>query len=113
MIKRIVAVFSTLFVITLAIIFGLRVSADALGVIIGVILGIMASVPTTLLLVFILARQHKAERPPYGLPQQPPVIIVNGPDKPAGYTSPPALPIPYQTNGHRRWTVIGDEEPEP
>ncbi len=108
--KRSLFIMGVVFAITLAVVFGSRVSADALAVIVGVILGILAGIPTTLLVIFILTRQRQTlER---GLPQtpaQPPVVIVNATDR-AALPPAPALPAPYSADSTRRWTVIGDSD---
>jgi hypothetical protein len=101
------------FAITLAVVIGWRVSTDALAVIIGVILGIAASVPTTLLIMFILTRQqNRLNQQAYHAPQHPPVIVVNAADAPQNRPHPLALPPPHPANGARQWTVIGDMETE-
>ncbi len=110
--RRSLLVIGIAFAVALAIVFGTRVSADALAVIIGVILGVVASIPTTLLVVFVLTRPRPgAERglPPTSL--QPPVVIVNAPDR-TTLSSPPALPAPYSADPVRKWTVVGDTETE-
>jgi hypothetical protein len=112
--KRVLLFIGVAFAITLAVIFGTRISPDALAVIVGVILGIAASVPTTLLVIFILTRRQGLQS---GIqpqtPSQPPVVIINATDKTA-LTSPstPALSLPYPSDPSRRWTVIGDIETE-
>jgi len=103
------------FVITLAVVFGLRASADALAVIIGVILGVVASVPTTFLITYVLLRSGHNQLPPPGqqhqFPAQPPVVVINAPEKPA-ITAAPTLPMLTSASQTRKWTVIGDEEME-
>ncbi|NJN98992.1 MAG: hypothetical protein HC875_35300 [Anaerolineales bacterium] len=97
---------------TFGIVFGTRVSADALAVIVGVVLGILAGIPTTLLAIFIMTRQRSGLSS--GSPQamgQPPVVVINAADRTA-MTSPPPLSLPYTTEPTRRWTVIGDVETE-
>lgn len=109
--KRGLAALGLAFIIALTIVLGFRVSADALAVIAGVFLGILASIPTTVAVVYVLMRQQtKLDRSPYPLPQHPPVVVINAADKNQGY-SPPALPSGnYPANGTRRWTVIGEAE---
>ena len=98
-------------VITLTIVLTTRVSADALAVIVGLLLGILASLPATLLLIFVMTRQqNKVERPLNQLPQHPPVVVVNASEKSSGYSAAPALPAPQGINGRRQWTIIGDQE---
>ena len=104
------------FMITLAIVFGLRVSADALAVVIGVILGIGASVPATALVVYLLMRPRANHQQPYSpqAPQQPPVVIINAsdPTRQLGAGPPPSWPTPGPTVQARKWTVIGDTDTE-
>jgi hypothetical protein len=112
--KRSLLIIGIIFAITLAVIFGVRVSPDAMAVVIGVILGVAATIPTTLLLVFVLTRQqNKLEKSAQQMPSQPPVFVINAADKPHSYP-PPALPAPYPPaeNG-RKWTIIGDTETDP
>lgn len=113
--KRIFLIIGIIFAVTLAIVFGMRVSADALAVIVGVVLGILAGIPTTLLVIFVMTRQRPGLNPG-GYPPvsaQPPVVIINATDR-ASMTSPstPALSLPYATEPTRKWTVIGDTETE-
>jgi hypothetical protein len=109
--KRGLFIIGIVFAITLAIVFATRISADALAVIVGVILGIGAGIPTTLLAILIMTRRQGPDRnlPPASL--QPPVVIVNTPDR-AALSPPPALPAPYSSDLARKWTVIGDSETE-
>ncbi len=109
--KRSLLIISIVFTITLVIVFGVRASPDAMAVVIGVILGVVASVPTTLLLVFALTRQqNKLEKTSQQMPPQPPVFVINAGDKAQSYT-PPALPPPHlSADNGRKWTVIGDTE---
>jgi energy-coupling factor transporter transmembrane protein EcfT len=111
--KRSFLMIGIIFIITLAVIFGFRASADAMAVVIGVLLGVVASIPATLLLVYGLTRQpNRLDRTTQAMPPQPPVFVINTSDKPQPY-SPPLLPAPYlpAENG-RKWTVIGDTETE-
>lgn len=107
---------SVAFIVTLAIVFGLRVSADALAVVIGVVLGIVASVPTTALVVYLLMRPRPHTQyplPPQAM-QQPPVVVINAadPNRQIGNPPPAQWPTPGSTIQARKWTVIGDTETE-
>ena len=114
--KRAILIMGVVFMITLAIVFGLRVSADALAVVIGVILGITASVPTTALVVYMLMRprpNYQQQFPPQAA-QQPPVVVINASDpaRQLGAGPPPSWPTPGPTVQARKWTVIGDTDTE-
>jgi hypothetical protein len=112
--KRALLIIGVAFAMTAAVVFGMRVSADALAVVIGVILGIAASVPTTLLVIFILTRQRPGLDKGVGPTpsNSPPVVVINTSDR-ASLAAPSALPTPYLTDPTRKWTVIGETETDP
>jgi hypothetical protein len=109
------------FGVTIALVIGQRMSTDAMAVVIGVAVGVAASVPTSLLLVALLRRERGAYRaePPPALPaypqyQQPNVILLNpadllgrGPAQP--YIPPPPLEA-IQDGGMRRLRVVGGDD---
>jgi hypothetical protein len=124
------------FTVTLAATIGLRMSAEAMAVAIGVIFGIAAGLPTSLLLASFARRDEpvrarttvvrEAPRevgPPFQpqqaqpQPQQPPIIVVtpsaNAPSlwPPYGMNMPPSIPPP-QANPHRGPRVVGDAAEE-
>jgi hypothetical protein len=108
--KRALLMMAAAFAVTLAIVFGIRASADALAVVLGVILGVVASVPTTFLVTYMLTRprsQQDSISPQ--MTHQPPVVVINAGDKP-NVSSPPALPALAPPNHGRQWTVIGDAD---
>src|SRR5512136_164726 len=84
------------FVVTLAVVMGTRMSPDATAVVIGIVCGVLASIPTTIMLVWVLRQREKQDASQFGqraLGQFPPVIVVNGQGT-AGYNgaySGPAL----------------------
>lgn len=111
---------------------GSKLSADAIGMGVGVMFGVMAGIPTALLLLASnrrrqgdddwrepRGRQHGMM--PYGhYPQQPPVIVLAGGHMPQtqqgmdpyggqrGYA--PALPDHRQTIEAREFRVVGEKE---
>ena len=109
------------FGVTLAVIIGQRMSTDAMAVVIGVAVGVAASIPTSLLLVAMLRREQRASRRndepppmPYGYPQlsQPDIIGLD----PAQFANQnarmllPLAPLTAQTDGGlRRLRVLGDD----
>jgi hypothetical protein len=128
------------FAVTLAVIVGQRMSAEAMAVMVGVIAGVAASIPTSLIVVWFATRTMARPAPepvspapaPRPAPQPEPRVVVMAPPAPApsvgyqncaGYPAPiypmyaqaalaqPALPP-------RRFTVIGGaeivlDEPQP
>jgi hypothetical protein len=111
--KRTVLTITVAFVVTATAIFGIRASTDALAVVLGVILGVAASVPTTFLVTYLLARSRFNQPPghPTYTSPQPPVVVINSPDKPA-VSTPPALTTLNSPTQSRKWTVIGDSDTE-
>lgn len=50
-------------VIALTVVIGDRVSADAMAVVVGIVCGLGAAIPSTLLMLFLLSRRQEAEPP--------------------------------------------------
>jgi hypothetical protein len=89
-----------------------KLSADALALMVGVVLGILATIPLSLLIIWMMSKQQTqwaaSNRQSLQYSSQPPVIVV----QPSAGTSaqPPAsLPMP---NGERYFKVVGGEEGE-
>src|SRR5512137_1409217 len=122
--RRGVVIIGAVFAVALAVAVGSRMSADAMSVVVGVACGILASIPTSLVLLWALAR--RGQGPAMGADPRmngyfPPVVVVNpgpGYGVPAyggaaqalsagGYpiAGPAALPA-----GPRSFKVVGDEE---
>jgi hypothetical protein len=101
------------FGVTLALVVGLRLDKAALTVVVGVACGIGASIPTGLLVVYVMRRRHTGEaerRRARGVAGSPPVVVVAPPaapqlPQPAGWSGPFAAPTPVR----REFAVIGEE----
>ncbi len=105
------------FVITLAAMIGQRLSDQAVAVLAGAVCGVGASIPTSLLIVWVTRRRQEARSLP---PQQntyPPVVVIQSPPHTGqaalpqgGYMPPYMQPMPPTP---REFTVVGEEdEPE-
>ncbi len=107
--------------VTLAIIIGERMSTDAMAVMVGVVFGVAASIPTSLLIA-LAARGSRRTEPPYRRsdyqpsPPAPQIYVVNPGQAPPGLAAP-AQPTLAQTPGAyftsqpaRRFKVVGDAE---
>jgi hypothetical protein len=111
------------FGVTLALIVGQRMSTDAMSVVIGVAVGVFASVPTSVLIVALLRRERRVWHneqpqmaPPPSYPQfQQPVIVLN-PAQLLGASGSQQqyMPLPptefAQDAGLRRLRVVGDDD---
>jgi hypothetical protein len=111
------AIFATTFVIALSAIVAFRLSEQAMAVVVGVICGAMASIPTSILVLVALQRfsRKQGER---SYPAQPPVVIVNPGNSQSSSRFPnsPYFPLPRQEVRPRDFKVIGHEgwvEPSP
>ena len=72
------------FAITLAIVVGNRMSAEAMAVVVGIVCGVAASIPMSVLILILthrLGRREEARRLDY-----PPVVVVNPGTQPFGVT---------------------------
>lgn len=115
--KRVLAAVGLVFVAVLAVIVGQRMSTDAMAVVIGVIFGVAASIPTSLLVVGVTRRVQERgmmEERRYRERAQPPVIVVSPSGSNASpWFSPfqsPALPPSLHGEPTRSFRVVGDED---
>ena len=98
------------FAVALAVIVGQRMSTDAMAVVIGVACGVLASIPTSLLILAVSDRQWgQGGREVRSQGDYPPVVIVS-----PGSTQPRYLQPPFQAPSvqgpERQFRVIGDED---
>jgi hypothetical protein len=114
------------FAVTLAAVVGQRLSAEAMAVVIGVIAGVAASIPTSLIVVWFASRSNAihtvVEMPmPRAAEPEPRIVVVTPPPQPmpAGYGyAAPAGQAGYASAGYapqailppRRFTVVGGME---
>jgi hypothetical protein len=106
------------FAIALAVVIGFRISADAMAVIIGIVCGVLASIPTSIILVWVLRqrdRQMMDPQNPYRMGHFPPVVVVNGQGTHGNGSSfmPPMLTgSNSMPHGSRDFKVVGQENTE-
>ncbi len=120
--KRTLAIVGAVFAVALAVVIGNRMSADAMAVVVGVVCGVLASVPTSLLLIWALGRRGQPAGTEAGggagqRANYPPVVVVNpGPGYgygAQGYGPPPTPPLDRSLpapGSPRTFKVVGDEE---
>lgn len=111
-----------LFLITLAVVIGLRMSSEAMAVVIGVIFGVAASIPTSLLIMAVtwrreqkaLGNTNSAARRLAREALPPSVVIVNPGGVTSGnpYRQPAYLPQPDVQWGQpqRQFRVVGEPD---
>ncbi|RME49994.1 MAG: hypothetical protein D6796_03915 [Caldilineae bacterium] len=108
--KRFVYTVAGLFFVSLGVVVGVRMSADAMAVIIGIAFGMVATIPTTLLLIYTLRQRDKEQmHNRQQATQYPPVVVVNAPPNGSGYhTAPPGQAL-LPPAGERAFKVVGQE----
>ncbi len=111
------------FVVTLAVIVGLRLSAEAMAVTVGVIAGVAASIPTSLIVVWLTTRHLNSAPAPRA--SEPRILYVNtAPPSPQPVwpaatptQATPYLPTLTSPNGRppspRRFMGLDDPDPVP
>lgn len=115
--KKFLFVVGSIFATTLAVVMGTRMSPDAMAVVIGIICGVLASIPTSAMLVWVMRQRDKqldSQVGQYRLGQYPPVVVVNGQGT-NGYSNgygAPALTNGLASMGPRNFKVIGQENTE-
>jgi hypothetical protein len=120
--KRLVYLVGIAFAISMAAVLGYRMSSDAMAIVVGIFFGMVASIPTSLLLVYALRQRdgarHDLQNPasyryqPYG--GYPPVVVVAPPSQNGyPYSSPiPSLPAPAHGPQSRSFKIVGQENTE-
>ena len=105
--KKVAIAAVIVFAVTLAVIIGQRMSTDAMAVVIGVACGVLASIPTSLLILAVSGR--RGEREVQQRRDYPPVVIVNPGNSQPRYLQPP-FQTPLIQGQERQFRVIGDED---
>jgi len=98
------------FSIGLGVVVGNRLSAEAVAVVVGVVGGALASIPTSLLLLALTRRWTRTEEPRPQPSAYPPVVVIQPGTQPQNHALPPFLPPAPMTVASRQFRVIGEEE---
>lgn len=98
----------------LSLVMGSRLSVDAVTVIVGVGCGVLASIPTSVLILAVTARRETRLEPMRGQQAYPPVVVVNSPPNSfqggqgwSTYNSGLFAPTPPNS---RQFHVIGQDD---
>lgn len=115
--KRYILIFSGLFVVAIAITMAFRMTSDAMAVIVGIVLGMLATVPTSLLLLYLVRQRDQQQFDPrqqYQAGQYPPVVVVNSSPNGGYGTMANGNPQSFlPAIGERSFTVVGQEASSP
>lgn len=115
--KQVLLLVGLVFAITLAIVVGKKMSAEAMAVVVGIVCGVAAAIPTSVLLLVVLTRRDRQQLDDVEVRSRqygsPPVVVIQGgapqalpPGPQAGYW--PA-PQPGPTV-NREFHVVGGED---
>jgi len=116
-VKTIVLIGMVVFVAVLALALGSRLPTDAITVVIGVACGVLASIPTSVLIIAVALRREAPAATAPLQQQYPPVVVVNAPPgAPSGYNQAqqwpgagPSWPAQMPPPGPRQFRIIGQE----
>lgn len=77
--RRVIALAIIAFTITLGIVVGNRMSSEAMAVVVGIVCGVLASVPTSIMLLILVRRltSESSQRSQARQQQYPPVVVIN------------------------------------
>lgn len=100
---------AAVFLAGLGVVIGNRMSTEAMGVVVGVVLGVAASIPMVLIILLFMARRDKKEEERRQA-SYPPVIVVTGSGQAQPMRTPYLPPVNYGGDGQRAFTLIGDED---
>ncbi len=114
--KSFLSILVVLFCVTLAVVIGNRMSTEAMAVVVGVVCGVVASIPVSILLILVTGRLQsggapaREERAPgYGSAAYPPVVIVT-PGSDGRLAAMPYMPGNFPLPSLRReFTIVGEE----
>lgn len=105
---------AVVFAVTLAVLIGQRLSDQAMAVLAGAVCGVGASIPTSLLIVWVTQRRRE-QQPAQITGAYPPVIVVQPPPQPGLSGQAPGQPgylAPFSPPAQREFTVVGSEGEE-
>ena len=103
------------FVVTLAVVVGNRMSTEAMAVVVGVVCGVTAAIPMSLLVLAVSSRRnrHSSDWQASGYPSThsggyPPVIVIQGGNPLASQMQPPYLGSTVEPRP-RQFHIVGED----
>lgn len=109
--RRLVGLGIIVFFIVLGVLTGHKLSPESMAVIVGVIIGVVASVPTSILLIVLLRKSMQTSAPPPPQqPQYPPVFMISADG--GQQRQRPQRPYEYEDEPPRTGraiTVVGED----
>jgi hypothetical protein len=98
------------FSVTLGVVVANRMSGEAMAVVIGVVCGVLASIPMSVI-ILILTRRLGEKEPERKREGYPPVVVINpGPQQPQVNQLPTYFPTYPLEASPRQFKIIGQDE---
>ena len=115
-VKTVAMVLGFIFVVTMGVVVAKRMSAEAMAVVVGIVCGVAAGIPTAVLLFVVLTGRQRARLEENARQDRragyPPVVVIQGGGQPAqmqglqaGYWPAPQAGPPAE----RQFQVLGDD----
>jgi hypothetical protein len=108
------------FAVTLAVVIGNRMNAEAMAVVVGVVCGVAAGIPMSALLIWVMTRRSRQEaneaesrglQDPHRGAYPPVVVIQGGTPAPSGLLPPFYASQPMaQEAVHRQFRIVGEQD---
>jgi hypothetical protein len=116
-VPRLVVLVLLAFAVTLAVIIGMRLSAESMAVVLGVVCGVAAGIPMSLLMLLVSGRRENLpEKANDGLNDRraayPPVVVIQGGTAQPNQLVPPYYPsaaMAYEPE-RRQFHLVGQPE---
>lgn len=112
--KKVMITLVSVFILALCITVAKRMSSEAMAVVVGMVCGAAASIPTSLLMLLLARRDDSVSQPtPTGMPQVPNIMIVNPPVSNPGLYYPGASNMAYlppAAAGGRQFEILGEPD---
>ena len=105
--KKLMVLAVGVFVVSLAVTVGTRMSTEAMAVVIGVVCGVGAGIPSSLLILAVTNRRTADSVGAQHGREVSPVVVIQPGQPSAGYTQLPYLPPAPLTAGPRSFRVVG------
>jgi len=91
-----------------------RMTPEAMAVVVGVVFGVLATIPVSLILLAV-ARRHRGDSEGRDLRPAPPVVVIQPPAAPVDQSRRqdywlPGLPPSLDPGPQRDFRIIGDDE---
>jgi hypothetical protein len=110
---RLIWILLAVFLAGLGMVIGTRMSVEAMGVVVGVVLGVAASIPMTLLLAHFLLSERKAEQPQEDQPPVPTFIVMRrGRDETTAILDSPTGRAIEESMLQQGWRFVGYSQKE-